>query len=40
VADLLSQVLVRSSVLPLNSVTALIGTPILIWVILRNQIRH
>jgi iron complex transport system permease protein len=39
VADLLSQVLVRSSVLPLNSVTALIGTPILIWVILRNQTR-
>ncbi len=36
VADLLSQILVRSSVLPLNSVTALIGTPILIWVILRK----
>ncbi len=36
VADLLSQILVRSSVLPLNSVTALIGTPILIWVILRR----
>lgn len=36
IADLLSQILVRSSVLPLNSVTALIGTPILIWVILRR----
>lgn len=36
IADLLSQVLVRSSVLPLNSVTALIGTPVLIWVILRR----
>jgi iron complex transport system permease protein len=40
VADLLSQVLVRSSVLPLNSVTALIGTPILIWVVLRNRSRY
>jgi len=39
-ADLLSQLLVRSSVLPLNSVTALIGTPILIWVIIRNQSRY
>jgi iron complex transport system permease protein len=36
IADLLSQILVRSSVLPLNSITALIGTPILIWVILRR----
>lgn len=39
VADLLSQVLVRSSVLPLNSVTALIGTPIVIWVILQSRLR-
>ncbi len=40
VADLLSQVLVRSSVLPLNSVTALIGTPILIWVVIRSRARY
>jgi iron complex transport system permease protein len=39
VADLLSQVLVRSSILPLNSVTALIGTPIVIWVILQSRLR-
>lgn len=40
VADLLSQVLVRSAVLPLNSVTALIGTPILIWVVLRSRAKY
>ncbi len=39
VADLLAQVLVRSSILPLNSVTALLGTPIVIGVILRSRSR-
>ncbi|NJR48433.1 MAG: iron ABC transporter permease [Leptolyngbyaceae cyanobacterium CSU_1_3] len=38
-ADLLSQLLVRSSVLPLNSITALMGAPILIWIILRDRAR-
>jgi iron complex transport system permease protein len=40
VADILSQTLARSSVLPINSVTALLGTPIVFWVILRNQQRR
>jgi len=36
-ADLFSQVLVSQMVLPLNSVTALIGTPVVTWVILRRN---
>lgn len=37
IADLLSQLAVRQTVLPLNSVTALIGTPVVTWVILRRN---
>ncbi len=36
-SDIISQVPGSDSVLPVNSVTALIGIPIVIWVILRNQ---
>ncbi len=39
VADLLTQLAVRQIVLPLNSVTALIGTPVVTWVILRRNSR-
>jgi iron complex transport system permease protein len=39
-ADLLSQGLIRSFVLPLNSVTALLGAPIIIAVILRRSSIH
>lgn len=39
IADLLSQLAVRQTVLPLNSVTALIGTPVVTWVILRRNSR-
>jgi len=39
IADLLTQLAVRQMVLPLNSVTALIGTPIVTWVILRRNSR-
>lgn len=37
IADLISQLLVPRSVLPLNSVTALMGTPLITWVILRRS---
>ena len=36
-ADLFSQVAVNQVVLPLNAVTALIGTPVVTWVILRRN---
>jgi iron complex transport system permease protein len=36
-ADLVAQILVPRSVLPLNSVTALIGAPIVVWFILRRR---
>ena len=39
ISDLLTQLAVRQMVLPLNSVTALIGTPIVTWVILRRNSR-
>ncbi|MBD2772177.1 iron ABC transporter permease [Iningainema tapete] len=39
VADLLSQINGSQIVLPLNSVTALIGTPVVTWVILRRNSR-
>ncbi len=39
VADLISQTIVPKTVLPLNSVTALIGTPIIVSVILRQHRR-
>ncbi len=38
VADIITQLPGRQ-VLPLNSVTALIGTPVILWVILRQKIR-
>ncbi|MEH2117888.1 iron ABC transporter permease [Nostoc sp.] len=37
IADLFSQVWVSQMVLPLNAVTALIGTPVVTWVILRRN---
>lgn len=37
IADLVSQLPGGQTVLPLNSITALIGTPIVVWVILRKQ---
>lgn len=37
IADLISQLLVPQSVLPLNSVTALIGAPLIIWIILHQN---
>ncbi|UKP00274.1 iron ABC transporter permease [Nostoc sp. UHCC 0870] len=37
VADLCSQVWVSQMVLPLNAITALIGTPVVSWVILRRK---
>jgi iron complex transport system permease protein len=36
-ADLISQLPGSQNLLPLNSVTALIGTPVIVWVILRKQ---
>lgn len=36
-SDIISQVPGSDSVLPVNSITALIGIPVVIWVILRNQ---
>jgi iron complex transport system permease protein len=39
IADLLTQLAVHQTVLPLNSVTALIGTPVVTWVILRRNSR-
>ncbi|MDF5709401.1 MAG: iron ABC transporter permease [Nostoc sp. S4] len=40
IADLLSQLWVSQMVLPLNAVTALIGTPVVTWVILRRNSRN
>ncbi|AFY50223.1 ABC-type Fe3+-siderophore transport system, permease component [Nostoc sp. PCC 7524] len=37
VADLFSQMAVSQMVLPLNAITALIGTPVVSWVILRRK---
>lgn len=37
ISDLLSQLPGSEAILPLNSVTALIGTPVIVWVILRKQ---
>lgn len=37
IADLFSQLAVSQMVLPLNAVTALIGTPVVTWVILRRN---
>ncbi len=37
IADLISQLPGGQTVLPLNSITALIGTPIVVWVIVRRQ---
>jgi iron complex transport system permease protein len=37
VADLFSQLAVSQMVLPLNAITALIGTPVVTWVILRRN---
>jgi iron complex transport system permease protein len=39
IADFISQTLVPRSVLPLNSVTALIGAPVITWIILRRSQR-
>lgn len=39
VADLLAQLPGSSSVLPLNAVTALLGAPVVIWVIVRARVR-
>jgi iron complex transport system permease protein len=39
IADLISQTLVPRSVLPLNSVTALIGAPVITWIIMRRSRR-
>lgn len=37
VSDLISQLPGTQSVLPLNSVTAIIGTPVIVWIILKQQ---
>lgn len=37
IADLVSQLPGRQTILPLNSITALIGTPIVVWIIVRRQ---
>jgi iron complex transport system permease protein len=39
VADLLAQLPGSSRVLPLNAVTALLGAPVVIWVIVRGRVR-
>ncbi|MEH2072140.1 MAG: iron ABC transporter permease [Nostoc sp.] len=39
IADLFSQLWVSQMVLPLNAITALIGTPVVTWVILRRNSR-
>ncbi|MEA5617669.1 iron ABC transporter permease [Cronbergia sp. UHCC 0137] len=36
-ADLFSQILINQMVLPLNAITALIGTPVVTWVILQRN---
>jgi iron complex transport system permease protein len=38
VCDILSQLPGKSQVLPINALTALIGAPVVIWVVLRNRI--
>ncbi|MDF5706697.1 MAG: iron ABC transporter permease [Nostoc sp. S4] len=40
IADLFSQLWVSQMVLPLNAITALIGTPVVTWVILRPNSRN
>ncbi len=37
VCDIISQVPGSSTVLPINAITALVGSPVVIWVILRNR---
>ena len=37
VADTISQLPGQTGVLPINSVTALMGIPVVIWIILKNQ---
>ncbi|NET73852.1 MAG: iron ABC transporter permease [Sphaerospermopsis sp. SIO1G2] len=39
IADLFSQLAIKEMVLPLNAITALIGTPVVTWVILRRNSR-
>jgi iron complex transport system permease protein len=36
-SDIISQMPGSDNVLPVNSVTALIGIPVVVWVILRDQ---
>ena len=38
-ADLVSQIMINQMVLPLNAITALIGTPVVTWVILQRNSR-
>jgi iron complex transport system permease protein len=35
-SDILSQIPGSDNILPINSVTALIGIPIVIWIVFRN----
>ncbi|MBM3420019.1 MAG: iron ABC transporter permease, partial [Bacteroidetes bacterium] len=37
-SDIVSQMPGRATVLPLNSVTALLGIPVVIWVVLRERV--
>lgn len=37
ISDMISQLPGSQSILPLNSVTALIGTPVIVWIILKQQ---
>jgi len=37
ISDMISQMPGSDNVLPVNSVTALIGIPVVIWIILRDQ---
>jgi len=37
VSDIISQLPGSESTLPINSVTALLGIPIVIWIIIRNK---
>jgi iron complex transport system permease protein len=37
ISDIISQMPGSDNILPVNSITALIGIPVVIWVILRNQ---
>ena len=37
ISDMISQLPGSDSVLPVNSVTALVGIPVVIWVILQNR---